>query len=298
MNDKILKKAMARIDARRQFADDRARENLALAYKNDKFKNLYNKKRELEIEIARKEVYGEPVNTKELTLLDQQLEFCLKDMDLNGIDIKANYECKECNDTGFVKGVPCSCLKKEINKELMAYSGFTHKLATFDENEYNHPAYNLMQKWCETKNDKTNILISGHTGTGKTFLIECMASKLIEQNRLVLFTTAFNLNNKLLNYHISFDANRDEIIKPFIESEVLIIDDLGTEPMLKNVTKEYLYYIINERMLAHLPTIITTNLMPKDILETYGDRIFSRLSNKKNSIIINLESEDLRLKKS
>ena len=119
----------------------------------------------------------------------------------------------------------------------------------------------------------------------------------MQKNRLVLFTTAFNLNNAMFNYHISLDANRDEIIKPYMDSEVLIIDDLGTEPLKKNVTQEYLYLILNERMLSHKSTIITTNLMPKDIMETYGERLASRLFNKKTSIMINLEGDDLRLKK-
>ena len=297
MNDKILKKAMSRIDSRRQYAEDRARDNLIIAYKNAEFKNIYNNLRELEIETARKEAYGEPVNKKEILLLSQKLEFCLKNIGLNGTDISPNYECKYCNDTGYVKGHLCECLKKEINKELMAYSGFTHQLATFDDDEYNNPAFALMQKWCNIKNDKINILICGHTGTGKTFLTECIASRLMQKGKLVLFTTAFNLNNSMFNYHISLDPNRDDIINPYIESEVLIIDDLGSEPLKKNVTQEYLYLILNERMLNHKQTIITTNLMPKDILETYGERIFSRLVNKKTSIMVNLESEDLRLKK-
>ncbi len=297
MNEKILKKALLRIDEKRQYAEEKAKNNLLLAYKNPEFKKLYNTKRELEIEIARREVYGEPVNRKELTLLSQKLEFCLKDMDLNGTDILPNYECKDCSDTGYINGKPCDCLKAEINKELLNFSGFTHKLATFEDNNYNNPAYDLMKKWCDVKSDKTNILICGHTGTGKTFLTECIASRLIEKYKLVLFTTAFNLNNSMLNYHISFDSNRENIIKPYLETDVLIIDDLGSEPMLKNVTQEYLYLILNERMLAKKSTIITTNLMPKDILNTYGERIFSRLSNKKVSIMINLESDDLRLKK-
>lgn len=297
MNDNILKKATAKIDKKRQEADERARKNLQEAYKNEQFKNLYNKQKSLEIEIARKQAYGEPTSTKELTLVLQEIEFCLKKLGLNGTDIKPNYECKDCNDTGYVNGSVCNCLKKEINKELFALSGFSHSLATFEDDQFKSPAFELMKKWCNVKSDKINILICGHTGTGKTFLTECIASKLISQYKLVMFTTAFNLNNAMLNYHISFDFNREEKLSPYLNCEVLIIDDLGSEPMLKNVTQEYLYLIINERMLAKKPTVITTNLMPSDILNTYGERIFSRLSNKKTSILINLESEDLRLKK-
>lgn len=297
MNNKILKKAMSRIDERRHYADDRAREFLQTALKNPEFNALYKQQKEAEIEIARKEAYGEKTSTKLLNEIKLKQEHLLKSLGMNGTDIAPNYECKECGDTGYINGIPCACLKKEINKELFVFSGFTERLATFEEDTTHHPAYELLQKWCDTKSEKINLLISGHTGTGKTFLTQCMASRLMERNRVVLFTTAFNLNNALLNYHISFDANRSQIIDPFLTSEVLIIDDLGTEPMLKNVTKEYLYLILNERMLNHLPTIITTNLELQDILVTYGERIFSRLVNKKTSICINLEGEDLRLKK-
>ncbi|MBE7074613.1 MAG: hypothetical protein E7376_01355 [Clostridiales bacterium] len=297
MNDIILKKATARIDEKRHNAEDTARENLLKAYTLPEFKELYNKQRETEIEIARREAYGEPANRQQIFDIIKQEEFCLKKIGLNLTDIKPNYECKECSDTGYVQGKLCSCLKHEINKELFAYSGFTTKLATFEDNKYNHPAFDLMQKWCDIKSNKFNILISGHTGTGKTFLTECIASRLMQKNKLVLFTTAFNLHTSMVNYHISFDSSKQDIIKPFLESEVLIIDDLGSEPMLKNITCEYLYLILNERMLAHLPTIITTNLDLNDIIKIYGERIFSRLANKKTSLLIQLEGEDLRLKK-
>lgn len=298
MNDRILKRAQAKITERRQHANDRARENLLKAYTAPNFKELYNSQRETEIEIARRQAYDEPYGelVANLQQISLQQEFCLKDLGLNSTDLYPNYECKDCNDTGYHHGHICDCLKKEINKELMAYSGFTHKLATFEDNKYDHPAFNLMQNWCNTKNNKINVLISGFTGAGKTFLTECVANELIKKNRLVLFTSAFNLNNSLLNYHISLDAGREQIIKPYLESEVLIIDDLGTEPMIKNVTCEYLYMIVNERMLNNLPTIVTTNLDMTDILDHYGERVFSRLSNKKVSILIRLENEDLRLK--
>ena len=283
---------MAKITERRQHANDRARENLLKAYTAPEFKELYNAQRETEIELARKQAYGEDFSNEQAKLVEISLkqEFCLRQLGLNSTDLYPNYECKDCNDTGYKMGYMCDCLKKEINKELLAYSGFTHRLASFEDNQYNPPVSDLLKKWCNTKSNKINILISGNTGTGKTFLTECVANELIKKNKLLLFTTAFNMNNTLLNYHISFDSTREQIIKPYLESQVLIIDDLGTEPMIKNVTCEYLYLILNERMLNNLPTIITTNLDINDILAHYGERVFSRISNKKISLLINLTS--------
>ncbi|MBO7526403.1 MAG: ATP-binding protein, partial [Clostridia bacterium] len=269
MNRKILAKAQAVIDERRQYAEKVALDYLKKALKNPKFEELYKKEKELMIDLTRRDVYGENVDYSILDKIKLEQEFVLKDMGLNGTDIVPNYECKICNDTGYVDGFACECLKREINKELFEYSGFTSRLASFDEKHINHPAFDLMKKWCDTNSTKINVLICGPTGTGKTYLTECIADRLIKRNRIVLFTTAFNLHSCMLNYHISNFANRDEILEPFLNAEVLIIDDLGSEPMLANITKEYLYMILNERMLKKLSTIITTNLYPNDLLEHY-----------------------------
>lgn len=297
MNRTLLQKAEKVINQRRLDADQRARENLLFALKNPEFKDLYIKQKELEISLAKKDVYGEAVDYGQIDRIKEIQEHILKKINLNGTDIRPNYECKLCSDTGYVHGDLCQCLKKEINKELLLFSGFTNRLSTFEDSTINHMAYDLLKKWCDTNSNKLNIVIYGHTGTGKTFLTECVADRLIKNSRVVLFTTAFNLNNSLVNYHTTFDSKREDFLQPYLNAEVLIIDDLGSEPLIKNVTKEYLYLILNERMLNNLPTIITTNLELGEILTNYGERIFSRLMNKKSSICINLEGEDLRLKK-
>lgn len=297
MNNKILQKSLEKINERRSFAKQKAKQNFEIAYANAEFKELYTKQKELEIEIAKCEAFGEKADYSTLNEIKLKQEFVLKKLNLNGTDITPNYECKMCEDTGYTHGHMCDCLKNEINKQLLIYSGFNGVLSTFEDSTVSSPALNLMQKWCTLDNNKINVVISGPTGTGKTFITECVASALMQNHKTVLFTTAFNLNNAMLNYHISFDSQREEILKPYLTTEVLIIDDLGTEPILKNVTKEYLYLILNERMQSSLRTIITTNLDLPDILNSYGERTFSRLINKKQSLAINLTGEDLRLKK-
>ena len=105
------------------------------------------------------------------------------------------------------------------------------------------------------------------------------------------------MNNMFLKYHTSFDANKHIHISPLLDSEFLFIDDLGTEPILKNVTQNYLYLILSERERHNKPTIITTNLMPENILDRYGERIYSRIANKSSSLLVHLTGKDLRLNK-
>ena len=297
MNRKLLAKAQKKIDEKRHFAEERAKNFLLTALRDEEFKQLYTKQKEMEIDMAKKLAFGQDVSFAELDEIKHKQEFILKSKGLNGIDLMPNYECKDCLDTGYTHGDLCSCLKREINKELLAFSGFTHKLASFEESKVQNKAFEIMEKWCDLNSKKINVLLSGKTGTGKTFLTECIANKLMQKSCVVLFTTAFNLNNSLLSYHTCFDENRNDLIAPYLEAEYLIIDDLGTEPMFKNVTKEYLYLILNERMLNERSTIITTNLTPAQILDTYGERIFSRLMDNRTTIRANIDGVDMRLKK-
>lgn len=297
MNRKLLAKAQKRIDEKRHFAEERAKQYLLFALKDEHFKQLYVKQKELEIEIAKALSLGNTADFEALDEIKHEQELILKSKGLNGIDLSPNYECKECFDTGYIRGNLCTCLKREINKELLEFSRFSHRLASFEESKVKNRAFEVMEKWCDLNSSKINVLLSGKTGTGKTFLTECIANKLMGKSCVVLFTTAFNLNNSLLNYHTCFDSNRNDIIEPYLSAEYLIIDDLGTEPMLKNVTKEYLYLILNERMTNRLSTIITTNLEPSELLTTYGERIFSRLMDNKTTIRANIDGVDLRLKK-
>ena len=77
----------------------------------------------------------------------------------------------------------------------------------------------------------------------------------------------------------------------------MVIDDLGAEPIYKNVTLEYLLLILSERLAKNMPYIITTNLSQEQILDRYGDRILSRLNDKKHGVNIEIKGEDLRRKR-
>ena len=142
-----------------------------------------------------------------------------------------------------------------------------------------------------------NVVIIGDTGVGKTHLMECMTTYAIEKGIGVKYTTAFNFNQEMLKYHCAKLEDKSALIDDYLKCEILFIDDLGSENTIKNVTNEYLYSIINERMQNHRKTIITTNLDFEAIQEAYGDRVFSRLVHKKQSLQINFVGSDLRLKK-
>ena len=142
-----------------------------------------------------------------------------------------------------------------------------------------------------------NFLIEGDSGVGKTFLLSTIAGESIEKGYSTFFVTAFNLNSLMLKYHTNFSEDKEKFLAPVFDCDVLIIDDLGTEQVLKNVTKEYLLEILKQRTLSGKHTFISTNLSLEQIIDRYGERIFSRIVDKSNSLTIKMEGSNLRLKK-
>ena len=74
-----------------------------------------------------------------------------------------------------------------------------------------------------------------------------------------------------------------------------MIDDLGTEKMLGNITSENLRQLISLRQSALRPTIVTTNLSQEEILDRYGERIFARLVEKRYSAVVVFPDENFRI---
>ena len=285
-----------------------ASQNLLRANSNPVYKKLDSLERELVFEISKKSPRSESFkNLKEnLKTVREEKSKVLEKLKLKESDLKPKYSCKICSDTGFVGGRPCECYRKKKSKMLIEAFGLsTNRSCTFEnfdtkicKNEKQAEALkkiaNNLQKWAEKypNNEKNNIFISGKTGVGKTYLTSCLANKFINDDRSVCFVSAFDLNESFLKYHTSFDKTKSSWIEPFIEADILFIDDLGTEPILKNVTKNYLYLVLSERERFSRPVIVTSNFNPLEILDRYDERINSRLCNKRYSHMCLIEGDD------
>ena len=293
------------LENRKLNAEKKAQDTLKRALYDKSFKSIYSKYKSLEIEKAKNEVYNKPFDNKKLEDALNSLKKRLKELGLKYEDLSPSYTCKKCEDTGIYNNKECDCVKEIKSNELLKLSGLNFKPHTFAESNFSifdNPEilkkfYSAMKSWCNTPTTIKNIIISGQSGVGKSFLLECMLSELIEQKKYVLYTTAFTLSQNLLKYHTTFDANKESILAPYLDCDVLIIDDLGTEPIFKNVTEEYLYLILNQRTFEQKPVIISTNLSLENIKNRYGERIFSRLINKNLCKLFQIENRDLRLKK-
>lgn len=85
------------------------------------------------------------------------------------------------------------------------------------------------------------------------------------------------------------------MLRNVLTAEMLVIDDLGTEPRYNNVTCEYLLMVLEERVAKGLVTVVTTNLSSDRIMKQYNERVYSRMFDKRRSLAIEFEGDDLRL---
>lgn len=245
-----------------------------------------------------------------LAEVQKQKQVIMKKMGITKKQLTPKYECEICKDTGTAGERVCKCYQKRRNEELLAECGMhKDKMATFEKFDTSKfanktQAENLEEiktklvGWADKYPNikRQNIIIRGTTGVGKTFLTECLASYLSGKGFSVCFLTAFEMNNLMQKYHTTFDSSKNAILSPLIHSEFLFVDDLGTEPMLKNVTLNYLYLIISEREKLKKPMIITTNLTPDSLMQRYEERIYSRLSNNNICAKFHITGDDLRQK--
>lgn len=97
-------------------AEDQAEQNLKRAKENPEFNQAEREIKTREIELARAEVYGteEQVKTlvQRLAESKERRRNALKAIAMTDNDLIANYTCKKCSDTGFMKdGRMCDCYK-------------------------------------------------------------------------------------------------------------------------------------------------------------------------------------------
>ena len=233
----------------------------------------------------------------------KRVEKEMKRMGLDKSMFEPPYACKKCHDTGIAGGKYCSCV---INRVIKAdKENFTLPLIDFDKAEASAPSTALKKAYAISRGlvadfpecKKPFLVLAGASGTGKTYLAAATATSLMSRGASVVTVTAFSFVRRALEYHTQFSIpDYVDRFTPMLDCDVLVIDDLGTESTLKNVTKEYLYTVINERWRAHKITVITTNLTAAELMSRYGESISSRMLDKASSQVLYFNGTNKRLK--
>ena len=155
-----------------------------------------------------------------------------------------------------------------------------------------HKVLDVCQSFVQTfDNSFSNLLLTGETGVGKTFLANCIAKELLDTYHSVIYLTATEFFKCFENSDFRRNLDNSIDVNYFLECDLLIIDDLGTESS-NSYTNSKLFYVINERLLRNKSVIISSNFTISQIEDFYSERIFSRIIS--SYTILRLFGTDIR----
>lgn len=234
------------------------------------------------------------------------------------VTLTPKYNCDKCNDTGYIlkngKSEMCSCMRQELINEAYNKSNMANlqsetfenlDLTLFSEQKNTDVSdlsprdnikkiINVSKEFINNFNDSAqkNLLFTGPTGIGKTYISSCIANEIIKKGYTVLYQTAPLLLDSIFNY--KYNNTSKELYDSLFNVNLLIIDDLGTENLTAAKFAE-IFTILNARLITpNTKTIISTNLSLDDLSKMYDTRIVSRLIG--NYSICRFFGEDIRLK--
>ena len=227
--------------------------------------------------------------------------------------LEPRFTCKLCQDTGVVNGRTCQCVhrvmqrlrREEIEKlSSLSISSFdTMKLEYYPsvadpETGMNVRTYmgQLLSGLKEYAEDfvpaeSESLMLTGNAGLGKTHAALAVAGIVLNKGYDVIYVSSADFFNKIENTRFDSNSDAETLLQTATDADLLIIDDLGTEFVTPYFITTF-YSLLNNRLGAHLPTIVTTNITDGSMLEKrYTEKISSRLS---SFVPFNFVGHDIR----
>lgn len=234
--DSTLKKVLREYEEKRNHAILIAEQEKEKIYSsNPRLEEIDNLISKTSIEKAKKLLQSSsqeqliPLDTK-IVELKKEKNTILKSLGISQSDFQPHFSCNHCNDTGYIKNgyeiTMCSCLKQRLfdieyntfNVYNMQNQTFQNFSSTYYSDEVDKEKYNssisprknieLIKNIClnfisnfDDPNEK-NLLFTGNSGLGKTFLSSCIANELLKHDKTVLYQTSPVMLDAIINYRL------------------------------------------------------------------------------------------------
>lgn len=311
----VYAKALAELENRRRKAEKTANENLDKLFLTcQAAQELRNKQASTGARIAKTVLSGGNVKDAleqlkaENLLLQAEFEKLAHENGFSKNQLKPQYMCEKCEDKGFVDGKMCSCLKSlqkaiayerlnvNLPLESCSFSAFSLDYYKAEQRLHMQKISDYCKRYAQGFGENSaSLFFKGGTGLGKTHLALAIANEVIANGFGVIYSAVQNFAVAIEKER--FEKNDDGISdtnSQLLSCDLLIIDDLGTE-FSSSYVNSALYNVINSRLIARKPTIISTNLSMKELEMRYSERFASRIAGQYNQFVF--VGSDIRIRK-
>lgn len=156
--------------------------------------------------------------------------------------------------------------------------------ASLDDFPPGTPTRELLDEWLV---NRSNLVVTGPVGTGKTHAaVAACRVAYVEAGLWFRVEPAVEMLDRLR------PGGDEGAWEELTTTGLLCIDDLGVQKQSEWVT-ERLYAVVNRRWLDCRPTIVTTNLAPKQLEASLDERLLSRLVGD-GAVVLRLGGKDRR----
>lgn len=167
---------------------------------------------------------------KEISKLKEEKNSILSLLNVDSSYFLPKYECTTCEDTGYItknySTTMCNCLKQKLfdieyntlntyNIQNQTFDNFSDDIYSnkIDKEKYNMDIspkeniklikkiiINFINNFDNVK--EKNLLFTGNSGLGKTFLSNCIANELLKKGKTVLYQTAPIMLDSIIDYKL------------------------------------------------------------------------------------------------
>jgi DNA replication protein DnaC len=192
----------------------------------------------------------------------------------------------EGRDPETVTDYECPCTDQFILHRRLLYSGITEtyqRLGWEDAIYVPDDAQDLALDYVENAewnvSQGTSLLIWGNRGTGKT-LMGILVAKMLIASGTDCYVSTFEALIDTFATGWQDEETREWFNARVRNAKVLMVDDVGRERNKGpgSVGESLLEGVLRHRVGRAMPTIITTNMSPDDLLSGYGGHSMSLIS--------------------